>query len=197
MLMLMTATASLAQNIRFRIQAPDAITLTKQGSIDMAFDGLVLDSDMVSTIAIGDTHRMAVLAIDAPAHYELTVYIEPANNDRLLLNGTESDQWIPFTLEFAYANPGYPVTETYIKALTDAVEIPTGLGQITFPVSSRASRLLPPPPSAKYGNYKVSKQRAFLFFYGRLGSTNAGNNVVAGTYETTIEVTIDFTSHEH
>lgn len=198
MLMLMPAMASLAQNISFRALAPDAITVTKQGSIDLEFDKLLLDSDIVRTITINDTDRLVILAIDAPAHYDLTVYTELANNDKLLLYGTESDQWIPFTLEFAYANPGYPITETYITALIDAVEVPTGFNSVTFPVSRHASGLPLPPPTPEYDgcDLAANKQRAFLFFYGSVGSTNAGNNVVAGTYETIIEVTIDFTSHD-
>ncbi len=198
LLILLPAMASLAQNISFRALAPDAITVTKQGSIDLEFDYLVLDSDIVRTITISDTDRLVALAIDAPAHYDLTVYVDVTDGDRLILDGDKPDQWIPFTLEFAYANPGYPITENYITALTDAVEIPIGFNSITFPVSRRASGLPPPPPTPEYEGFDLTatKERTFLFFYGSVGSTNAGNDVVAGTYETIVEVTIDFTSYE-
>jgi len=193
--MMAPATATLAQRVGFRTLAPNAITLTRQGSTDLEFDDLLLDSDMVSAIALSDINRLVVLAVDAPAHYDLIIHIGKKYNDKLLLNGTETDQWIPFTLEFAFANQGYPTTETYFRALPDAVTIPPGRGHITFPISRRASPL--PPSPVKQGKHKGYEQRAFLFFYGSLGSANAGKNVVAGSYETTIEVTIDFATHEH
>ena len=197
--LMMPAMVSLAQNISFRALAPEAITVTKQGSIDLEFDYLVLDSDMTRSIAIDDIDRLAALAIDAPAHYNLTIYVDLTNGNKLILDGTNQDQWIPFTLQFAYANHGYPITETYLTALADAVQLPAGFNSIIFPVNRRACGLPLPPPTPEYfGNDLTdTKQRAFLFFYGSIGSTNAGHKVVAGTYETTIEVTIDFTNHDN
>lgn len=197
-MLMLQVTAVPAQNISFRTLAPDAITLTPQGSIDLEFDFLYLDSDIVNTITINDTGRLVALAIDAPAHFDLTATIRMKDKNRLLLNGTNSAQWIPFNLEFAYANAGYPLTVNYVAALKDAVAVPGGYNSITFPVSKPAKRLAPPPPTPKYKGYTLNttKQRAFLFFFGSLGPANKGNLVVAGSYETIIDVIIDFTSHD-
>ncbi len=198
LLLMLPAKECRAQNISFRALAPDAISVTKQGSIDLEFGYLLLDSDIIRTITINDTDRLVALAIDAPAHYDLTVDIELADIDRLLLDGNESGQWIPFALEFAYANPGYTTTETYLNALADAVEIPPGFNSVTFPLSKRASGLSPLPPTPEYEGYNMdaARQRAFLFFYGNVGPANAGNDVAVGAYSTLIDVIIDFTSYD-
>lgn len=198
MMLLVPVMSSLAQSISFRTLAPDAITLTKLGSIDLEFDSLVLGSDIVSSITVNDTDRLAILAIDAPAYYDLRVQVDMINGDKLILDGNKPSQSIPFTLEFAYANLGYQINTSYSTALADAKAVPPGFRSVSFPVSKGASGSPPPPLMPEYKGFDLTtaKKRAFLFFYGSVGPANAGNNVVAGVYETIIEVIIDFTNYD-
>lgn len=199
LLLALPSKESPAQNISFRALAPDAITVTNMGNNhNLEFDKLLLDSDIIRTIAITDSDRLVALAIDAPANYDLTVHVNLINGNMLILDGDKSNQSIPFTLEFAYANLGYQNTTPYSAALVDAVAVAPGFSSVSFPVSRRASGLPPPPPMPEYKGFDLAntKKRAFLFFFGSVGPANAGNNVVAGTYSTFVDVIIDFTSYD-
>lgn len=189
-----------AQRISFRSFAANGITITGGFFPDvLEFEYLVINSATVRTIQINGVNdsRVVALAVDMPEGYDLSVWVS-ANNSLELSGSAESPTpTIPFQLRFAYSNPGYATTHTDIAAAKSAAtEVPLGFTSATFPVSKRSAGLPPgPPPTPEHEGYTVPMARAFLFFYGTAGPANEGINVMAGMYETEIQINIEFSNY--
>ncbi len=182
-----------AQQISFRTIAANDITVAWIGPDVLEFDCLLAGTNMVSTIALtGRNNRgVAVLAIDAPINKDISVRVDVLDDNKLILNDSgnrTSTPFIPFVLRFAYANQGYGHSNTkWQQALYDAVEVPSGIKQIVFPISADPFQMA----SSGNASRDVPVRRAYLFFYGSIGPAGENNNVPAGIYQTTISVYID------
>lgn len=199
--LLLFSVAGWGQRISFSPTGTNNILITPFYPNDLVFDYLVVNSGIVRTIQLRgeNDNDVVVLAVDAPAEYDLTVWVTAL--DKLEITGYVPGQGeempsIPFQLRFAFANAGYALTHNDVaSAKLAAQEVPAGFNTATFAVSKRSSGPPGPPPTPQHQGYDLPMARAYLFFYGTIGPTNAGTNVRAGNYETEIEVSIDFTTH--
>ncbi len=194
--------SAVAQVISFKTLASDPISIQQVYPLDLEFGGLVLNSSDPKVIQLNGENddRVVVIAFDAPAAYDVNVYINSVdfleNLDYIPAQG-ESVPSIPFQFRVAYANPGFPLSHTdLIAARNAAVEVPAGFNTLTFPVSKRAGGLPAPPPTPEHVGYSVPMSRAYLFFYGVAGPTNAGTNVVAGLYQTEVVIELQLANYD-
>lgn len=194
MVLLLICMPDVTAQISFRAMAAHDIKVTWLGPAALEFDCLLAGTNMVSTIALRgkNNQRVAVLAIDAPINKEISVQVEVAGDNKLILAGSGSHRstpHIPFVLRFAYANQGYLNSNTtWHQALYDAVEVPDGNRQALFPISANPFQMA----FSDYAKRDVPVRRAYLFFYGSIGPASQNGIVPAGLYETNISVYIDY-----
>lgn len=183
-----------SQHVRLQTIAAEGVHVSSLGRAGLEFDCIVSGTDMMHEITLNqhNSHKIVVFAVDAPLHHDVSVWVDVFDDDKLVLRdpgGYSPPPGIPLEVRFAYANKGYANNHTvWQSAIRDAIELPVGSRQASFPISNKAG------PVFEQANRTTQRERAYLFFYGSLGPAGRGNNLPSGVYETSITVHIDLTN---
>lgn len=169
------------------------ITVTALFPASLQFDQLIVDSETASQIELGgyNDERVLVVAVDAPENGSLLVTATASHPSRLY-HEHEKTSHIPFQLNLAYSNAGYPANHTDIRsAKAQAIKVEKGLNSFIFPANSSFTGLYAKDPLSVNDKNASSKTRVYLFFFGSIGPVTSKNQVVAGIYETDIMVNVE------
>ncbi|MFN3529810.1 MAG: hypothetical protein ACK417_07825 [Bacteroidia bacterium] len=191
MLTLLLVHSSEAQRINFKtfVQG-EGITLTLvDNPLGLNFNQkqniIVVGDPSVIDIILGDM-QVVVVEIDAPIEYDLIAELNWSSG--LSLGASDTGTLIPFNMRWAYNNTGEP---TDMARRASAIEIPPLFHTLQFPVRRRtAGGPPPPPPTPDHAGYVRPRSKAYLFFYGSLGPIP--NNIPAGNYGGTIQLTVNY-----
>lgn len=182
-----------SQHISFTpLAGNNSIVVTQGFPNELVFGHLFVDSENIKSISL-ESPDAAWFQIEAPAHYDITVYVEWETPPGLMQHLIDQDATIPFKLSFAYANRG---EATVFDAKNNATVVPDGLFSASFPVIRRLNGLPTPPPTPEFSGYHVPKKIFWLFFFGDVGPISQGNMVTTGSYTANLNINISFTSYE-
>lgn len=159
---------------------------------DLEFGYLLIDSENTRSIGL-ESSDAAWFQVEAPAHYDITVYIDWETPSGFMQHLFDHEAVIPFKLNFAYANQG---ETNIVEAKNNANIVPDHFFSASFPVSRRQTGVPLPPPTPEFDGYIVPTETFWLFFFGEIGPVSHGNMVTTGTYVANLNVHISFTVHE-
>lgn len=176
------------QRINFGLYAGQGITLTATTEVlDFNSKQTVINPGTEVIITMDYLNdQPAVVTITAQADLDVSVTVSFPDSLRLV----EGSFALPVDLQFAYSNLG-AINETTAK--TQAVPVPLGLMSAIFPVSRRAGGTRALPPTPQHVGYTPPTATAYLFIYGSLGPVG---DVGAGTYTGTINITVEYATHD-
>lgn len=176
-----------AQQIHFGTYSDYGIQITEVSSGDLDF-GNVLRNEGIKNIDLADAKVFAITGVkylDAI----VDISIPTSQPQYLTLNGTTTSnvsEEIPFTLKAAYANLGQ---QNYGQARFININ-PDNSATVRFRIHGRGDQPPGPPPTPPHKGYTPPEDTAYLYIYG---SINVGN-VNAGTYTTTINISVTYDS---
>ncbi len=147
---------------------------------------IIVQNSPAISINLNDVGAIA-FAIEAPENFDLTVEVDAPT---VLSLDSDPTKTIPFQIKMAYNNQR-AVDENSGKA--NAIELPTGFYNVTFPVNRRASGAPGPPPTPLSGSETRIKAKAFVYLYGELGPIGT---IPAGNYTGTINLNVFFNSYD-
>ncbi len=181
------------QHISFRpLTGNNSIMVNPGFPSDLVFERFYIDSEHTNTIDL-DSQNAAWFKVEAPAHYDVTVYVDWETPPGVMQHLFDFEATIPFKLRFAYANQG---ETNIVEAKTNAVVIPEGYFSASFPVNRRLNGLPLPPPTPEFDGFNTPKETIWLFFFGEVGPISLGNKVATGSYIANLNINISFTSYE-
>jgi len=174
-----------AQEINFGDFFNYPITVSELNSATDLDFGTIVSSSGFNSIGLANAKVITIEGI----RY-LDVFVTITAEDEMLLDGNtacigDPSCSIPFTLQAAFANRGS-------DNIGDAriINITANSATAQFPIRSRTTRPPAPPPTPVFEGFDFSglMDTAFLYIYG---SINVGN-ISAGTYQSTINITISY-----
>ncbi|NGP87828.1 hypothetical protein [Fodinibius halophilus] len=177
---------SRAQEIDFGDYGNYTLTVDELNNNDLEF-GQVISGSGLHSIGINNAKVISITGVE---YIDVIVDVTGANS--LYLNGNpgnagDSQKSIPFTLKAAYANnQGTPTIgqAKFITGITNNSFIKQ------FPILERQHQPPGPPPTPPTNAFDQAQveETAYLYLYGDI---NVGN-VDAGTYSSTIDITVNY-----
>ncbi len=191
--MLISMPLAMCQHISFNPLAGNNSIIVSPGfPNDLEFGYLLIDSENIRSIGL-ESSDAAWFQVEAPANYDITVYIDWETPPGFMQHLFDHEAIIPFKLGFAYANQG---EINIVEAKNNATIVPDNFFSASFPVSRRTSGTPLPPPTPEFDGYLVPTETFWLFFFGEIGPVSQGSMVTTGTYIANLNVHISFTIHE-
>lgn len=183
LLLLLLAQPVVSQEIDFSQYGNYSLSVTELNGSDLDF-GQVISGSGPKTI---DINNAKIIDITGVKYLDVIVDVQAA--EFLYLNGTQTtddQKRFKLDLEAAYANPAGTPNVGNAKI----INVPNNNFTTRFPILERQSQPPGPPPPPPTDAYDQSKVEETAYFY-LYGSINV-DNVNAGSYSTTITVTVSY-----
>ena len=169
--------------VSFGLFSSDTLELNFVGIEELDFGPRISGEGTVSINLQEEEGLVVPLEIVGVAYLDVTVTFPPTIE--LVQQDTDNPDVMTLNVRMAYSNRGIDGEDF---ARSAAVEVPAGMGSVTFQIQRRPGGPPGPPPTPPHAGYKPPTGTAYIYIYGDLEV----GQVSAGTYLGDIDINVQY-----
>lgn len=169
--------------VSFGLFSSDTLELNFVSIEELDFGPRISGSGTVSIDFQEEEGLVVPLEIVGVAYLDVTVTFPPTIE--LVQQDTDNPDVMTLNVRMAYSNRGIDGEDF---ARSAAIEVPAGMGSVTFQIQRRPSGPPGPPPTPPHAGYTPPTGTAYIYIYGDLEVGQVG----AGTYRGDIDIQVHY-----